>query len=140
MLDGSGRVHGHGALAAPHQPISAFVAGQPRAPALTLDQRVHPHMLPAFLREPSPRVLGRAARRPGAPGPRRHRHHYTHLDFQHLAKVYDATPPRAGRIRGPSDAKPDGMARSGGGPTCRHWASAIGPRASRNTWELRGLR
>jgi hypothetical protein len=30
---------------------------------------------PAFLREPSPRVLGRSARRPGASGPRRHRHH-----------------------------------------------------------------
>ena len=34
-----------------------------------------PPYAPAFLREPSPRILGRFARRPGAPGPRRHRHH-----------------------------------------------------------------
>lgn len=35
---------------------------------------------------------------------------YTHLDFQHLAKVYDIAHPRAGRSRdpGPQQAAPDG--------------------------------
>ena len=62
---------------------------------------------PAFLREPSPRVLGQSAHPPAlGHADIATTQVYTHLDFQHLAKVYDATHPRAGRMRGPSGAKP----------------------------------
>ena len=36
---------------------------------------------------------------------------YTHLDFQHLARIYEATHPRA-RKKAPDDARPAGRSLS----------------------------
>jgi len=73
-----------------------------------LDQRVHPHMLrhsfASHLLESSgdlcavQELLGHADIATTQV--------YTLLDFQHLAKAYDATHPRAGRMRGERGSKP----------------------------------